>query len=90
MKLFTCKHLSGHTFGVQFANGNMAKYVGKLDADGKPTAFATKKGAVAAGKKFEVIKGPNWEHGNLNYSSYQLVDGEMVEVAEFKHLASTY
>jgi len=90
MKLFIVDHLNGHTFGILYANGNMAKYVGKTDKDGKPTAFATQAGAKKAGEKFESLKGPNWEHGNINYKSNSIVDGKLVEKVEFIHLPATY
>ena len=90
MKLFTTKYLNGYSFGIEFANGNMALYTGKVDTDGQPTAFGTSRGATAAGERFQVIKGNNWEHGNLNYKSHSLVDGKLVEKVEFVHLSSTY
>jgi len=90
MKMFTCNYLTGHTFGIEFTNGNMAVYVGKLDSEGKPTAFATKSGANKAKEKFRTIKGDNWENGNLNYKSWSLVNGEMVEKTEFVHRSATY
>jgi hypothetical protein len=90
MKTFICNHLNGYTFGVEFTNGNYAKYVGKSDKAGEPTAFATAKGAESAANRFRELKGDNWELGNLNYKSVKLVGTELVEKTEFIRLSSTY
>ena len=87
MKIVTWKRDHGFTFAVLFANETSgAEYVAVSPKTGKPFE-GTKRQAIAAGERFRVLKGDNWEHGNLNYVKIDPETGS--ETRLFRHVNFT-